>query len=113
MNTKRGRILALVAISAIAASGGLARAEDRPSPFPQKRPRVTSTDLMKKAQKKLKDQGYYSGKEDGLLHPETRAAIWHYQLDNGLRADGRLTGDTAQTLELVLLAISPRRIRIP
>jgi peptidoglycan hydrolase-like protein with peptidoglycan-binding domain len=113
VTTYRSRILVLVIIVAIAVSGGLAQAQDKLSPFPQKRPRVTSTDLVKKAQKKLKDQGYYSGIEDGILHPETRAAIRRYQLDKGLRTDGRLNDQTAESLKLVLLAISPKPAPIP
>ena len=113
MTTSRSHILVLVILGAIAISGGLAQAEDKPSPFPQKRPRVASTDLIRRAQKKLKDQGFYSGIEDGILHPETRAAIRRYQLDKGLRIDGRLNDQTAESLKLVLLAISPKPARIP
>src|SRR5258706_95745 len=113
MKTNRSPFLALVTMGVIAMGGGLARAEDKPSPFPKKRPPVTSNDLVRRAQKKLKDQGYYSGKEDGTLHPETSAALRNYQLAKGLRADGRLNDQTAQSLELVLLATFPKRVRIP
>ena len=115
MKTNRDRILALVTMGMIAISGGFvsARAEDKPSPCPQKRSRATSNDLVRRAQKKLKDQGYYGGKEDGTLQPETGAALRNYQLAKGLRADGRLNDQTAQSLQLVLLATSPRRVRSP
>ena len=113
MKTNRDRILALVTMGMIAMGGGLARAEDKPSPFPKKRPPVTSNDLVRRAHKKLKDEVYYSGKEDGTLHPETSVALRNYQLAKGLRADGRLNDQTAQSLQLVLLATFPRRVRIP
>jgi len=39
-------------------------------------------------QTKLKDQGYYDGKIDGVIGPLTMSAVKRYQEDNGLKADG-------------------------
>jgi len=43
------------------------------------------------AQRELQSQGYYCGAIDGLIGPETRAAIRAYQADHGLVINGRLS----------------------
>jgi peptidoglycan hydrolase-like protein with peptidoglycan-binding domain len=42
-------------------------------------------------------QGYYHGRIDGILGPQTRRAIARYQSDQGLRVTGVLTRDTVRT----------------
>ena len=42
-------------------------------------------------QSKLAKLGYFSGQVDGNFNAATEAAIQDYQLDNGLRIDGRPT----------------------
>ncbi len=42
-------------------------------------------------QTKLAKLGYFTGKADGNFNAATEAAIQDYQLDNGLRIDGRPT----------------------
>lgn len=50
-------------------------------------------------QTSLQQQGYYRAALDGLLGPETRAALTHYQEDNQL-AVGAITLETLQKLQL-------------
>jgi hypothetical protein len=52
------------------------------------------------AQERLARQGYYRGKIDGIVGPETRRAIMRYQSDHGLRVTGRPDVDTLRALEL-------------
>lgn len=49
-------------------------------------------------QSKLADLGYYSGDIDGNFDAATEAAIQDYQLDNGLRIDGRPTEKLREAL---------------
>jgi peptidoglycan hydrolase-like protein with peptidoglycan-binding domain len=49
---------------------------------------------VKKVQEDLKDKGYYNGSIDGLLGPQTREALRHYQAKEHLAGDGRLTRET-------------------
>ena len=75
--------------------------------LPGSRPRLTSRDLVKRAQDRLKQEGYYNGLADGAMNPATRAAVKRYQLDKGLRPDGRVNRETAQRLGLVLILGGP------
>jgi peptidoglycan hydrolase-like protein with peptidoglycan-binding domain len=51
-------------------------------------------------QDQLKRAGYYHGKIDGALGPETRHALLRYQSNKGLRMTGSLTTETQQSLGL-------------
>jgi Putative peptidoglycan binding domain len=51
-------------------------------------------------QARLARDGYYRGKIDGILGPETRRAILSFQSDHGLRVTGNLTRETLSTLGL-------------
>lgn len=51
-------------------------------------------------QTRLARDGYYRGKVDGVLGPETRRAILSFQSDHGLRVTGNLTRETLSTLGL-------------
>jgi hypothetical protein len=51
-------------------------------------------------QDQLTRAGYYHGKTDGVLGPETRHALVRYQSDKGLRMTGSLTIETQQSLGL-------------
>jgi len=53
-----------------------------------------SHDTVKTVQKDLKEKGYYEGKVDGILGPQTRDALRRYQQKEHLAADGRLTRET-------------------
>ena len=52
------------------------------------------------AQQQLAREGYYRGQIDGVLGPETRAAIAQFQNNHGLRVTGALTTDTLGALGL-------------
>ena len=52
------------------------------------------------AQQRLAREGYYRGQIDGVLGPETRAAIAQFQNNHGLRVTGALTTDTLGALGL-------------
>jgi hypothetical protein len=58
-------------------------------------------------QARLKKQGYYREKIDGIFGPQTRDAIMRYQRDHGLRVTGNVTPDTLQALGLQEVAKSP------
>jgi Putative peptidoglycan binding domain len=51
-------------------------------------------------QDQLATAGYYRGKIDGVLGPETRHALLSYQSAKGLRMTGSLTPETQQSLGL-------------
>lgn len=53
---------------------------------------------IEKAQKELSDKGYYKGKIDGVMGPQTHSAIREYQKEQGVAATGRLDSQTARTL---------------
>jgi Putative peptidoglycan binding domain len=48
----------------------------------------------------LQDQGYYAGSVDGLLGPQTRAALAAFQADNSLAITSAVDEPTLQTLGL-------------
>jgi Putative peptidoglycan binding domain len=48
----------------------------------------------------LQDQGYYDGEVDGVLGPLTRAAIAHYQQDQGLYITSAIDEPTLESLGL-------------
>jgi peptidoglycan hydrolase-like protein with peptidoglycan-binding domain len=50
------------------------------------------------AQQRLKDDGYYSGTIDGVLGPNTVAALRAYQRDHRLSVTGRLDSPTVRSL---------------
>lgn len=58
---------------------------------------VTHQDV-KKVQETLRSDGYYQGRVDGLMGPQTRAGIRQYQKSNSLAATGRLDAQTADKL---------------
>src|SRR5262245_40233077 len=53
----------------------------------------------KSIQQQLKDVGCYSGAVDGILGPETDAAIVAFQTAAGLTADGQLGPETESALK--------------
>ncbi|HEX5483443.1 MAG TPA: peptidoglycan-binding domain-containing protein [Terriglobia bacterium] len=53
---------------------------------------------IEKAQKELSDKGYYKGKIDGVMGPQTHSAIRQYQKAQGVAATGRLDAKTAESL---------------
>lgn len=55
---------------------------------------------LMQVQEKLKQEGLYKGKVDGIDGQETRAALKRYQAKNGLDQTGRLDSQTAEKLGL-------------
>jgi len=53
---------------------------------------------IKKVQETLRDKGYYTAPVDGVLGPQTRAAIRQYQQSENLPVTGRLDTETAGKL---------------
>jgi peptidoglycan hydrolase-like protein with peptidoglycan-binding domain len=63
-------------------------------------PRASALDHgdIKKVQETLRDKGYYSAPVDGIMGPQTRAAIRQYQQSENLPVTGHLDGGTASKL---------------
>ena len=59
---------------------------------------ATSHQDVKKVQENLNEQGYYHGHIDGLMGPQTRAAIRKYQKAEHLPVTGYLGASTASKL---------------
>jgi peptidoglycan hydrolase-like protein with peptidoglycan-binding domain len=57
-----------------------------------------TADETKKVQRKLTDMGHYNGKVDGVVGPDTEAAIRHFQKEKNLPETGRLDGKTRAAL---------------
>jgi peptidoglycan hydrolase-like protein with peptidoglycan-binding domain len=57
-----------------------------------------SPDMVRDAQRKLSNDGFYRGRVDGVMNEGTRAAIRQYQKQNNLPVTGRLTLETAQSM---------------
>jgi sporulation protein YlmC with PRC-barrel domain len=76
-----------------------AASEASPSASP-----ITSTSTpapqpeVRAAQQKLRDRGYYSGTVDGVMGPNTEAALRAFQRDRRLGVTGRLDAETARVL---------------
>ncbi len=64
----------------------------------EEKPAVLHHDDIKKLQESLRDKGHYSGQVDGVLGPQTRAAIRRYQKSENLPVTGRLDAQTAGKL---------------
>jgi peptidoglycan hydrolase-like protein with peptidoglycan-binding domain len=56
--------------------------------------------VLENVQLALRDQGYYSGAIDGLIGPETRAALAAFQRDHGLIVTAAVDEPTLVTLGL-------------
>ena len=56
--------------------------------------------MLENVQLALRDAGYYHGMIDGLVGPQTRAAIAAYQRDNGLEVTAAVDEPTLVTLGL-------------
>ena len=63
-------------------------------------PRASAQDRgdIKKVQETLRDKGYYTAPVDGIMGPQTRAAIRQYQQSENLPVTGHLDGGTAGKL---------------
>lgn len=65
-----------------------------PTAYPSASP---MTDVQA-AQRELRQRGYYTGPVDGVIGPQTTAAVRAYQRDNRLSVTGRLDARTARSL---------------
>lgn len=59
---------------------------------------LTPDHVIVNVQIALRDQGYYAGATDGVIGPETRAALAAYQADNGLAVTSAIDSPTLATL---------------
>ena len=57
--------------------------------------------VVANVQSALQQQGYYQGEVDGILGPQTRAALAEYQSAQGLEATGAVDEPTLETLGMV------------
>lgn len=73
---------------------------------------VASISQNKEIQQKLKNLGYYSGSVDGILGPQSVAAIKKFQRDNGLAVDGIVGAKTAAKLNISLSTQSSNDVYI-
>ncbi len=60
---------------------------------------MVSADKVKRAQQALKDQGFYKGQVDGVVGPQTRAAIARYQGNHHLTQNSMLDDQTLRSLD--------------
>ena len=56
--------------------------------------------IIAAAKERLAREGYYRGETDGVLSPEMQKALKHYQITNGLRANGNLDTETLMVMGL-------------
>jgi peptidoglycan hydrolase-like protein with peptidoglycan-binding domain len=59
-----------------------------------------SADQRKQLQRKLQERGHYQGSIDGVVGPQTRAALRQFQEQEGLGASGELSQETIASLGL-------------
>lgn len=59
-----------------------------------------SNSTVKSVQKKLNELGYSCGTADGILGSKTKKAIKHFQVDCGLSANGKITTQVKEALNL-------------
>jgi len=59
---------------------------------------LTPDQVIMNVQVALRDQGYYAGATDGVMGPETRAALAAYQADSGLAVTSTIDNPTLSNL---------------
>lgn len=62
---------------------------------------LSSTEMVKRAQAALRDQGYYEGEADGIMSARTASALRAYQKEHKLPETGDLDPQTAASLGIV------------
>jgi peptidoglycan hydrolase-like protein with peptidoglycan-binding domain len=65
---------------------------------PQQAEKAMDQNLIRQAQERLKEDGFYTGAIDGDYGPETEEALREYQKAKGLQVTGSLNQETRQTL---------------
>ena len=58
------------------------------------------SEVVRRVQIALAVEGYYYGRVDGLVGPETRTALSKYQRDHGLDVTGTITNQTLDSLNV-------------
>ena len=59
---------------------------------------TASNQQIRKTQQHLKSRGYQAGTADGIMGPQTIAALRRYQSANGLTVTGKVDSDTLDSL---------------
>ena len=70
---------------------------------------LAADDNIRKAQARLKNEGFYFGEVSGTFDNDTSAAITRYQIRNGLQITGQLDHQTATALDVTATAASAKR----
>ena len=70
------------------------------APVPSASPSTSPLTDVQMAQRELRLRGYYTGPIDGVIGPQTTAAVRGYQRDHNLSATGRLDARTMRSLSL-------------
>lgn len=65
---------------------------------------VSADDRVRAAQSRLREEGFYFGKANGVADSETATAVTRYQIRRGLQITGRLDGETAKSLGIATAA---------
>lgn len=97
------KYLAVVAVVALSLCGLVSAQTDDQSANKTENTKQTirlTPSVIRAAQQKLDDAGYKSGTPDGVLGPQTRAAIRKYQQDQGLKVNGMLDEGTLSKLDV-------------
>ena len=76
------------------------------SPSVQATPPASYSEMVSSVQARLNENGYNAGAVDGIVGPQTTAAVRRYQSDNGLSVDGVV--DEALYARLVGPAAEPK-----
>ncbi|HEY2102110.1 MAG TPA: peptidoglycan-binding domain-containing protein [Chthoniobacterales bacterium] len=61
---------------------------------------ISADETVRAVQRRLKDQGFYLGDENGVYDSATQAAISRYQIRHGLSISGKLNPETISALGL-------------
>ena len=69
---------------------------------------VAADDNIRKAQARLKSEGFYFGEVSGTFDNDTSAAITRYQIRKGLQITGQLDHQTATALDVTASAASAK-----
>jgi peptidoglycan hydrolase-like protein with peptidoglycan-binding domain len=68
---------------------------------------VRADQTVQSVQQALKDQGFYYGNATGEKSAETTAAVWRYQIRNGLQVTGQINPETLRSLKVNLNLAAP------
>jgi len=68
------------------------------APVHTRKSMTVSKSVVRQAQDELRDEGYYKGRVDGMVGPQTRRALVAFQHMNNIPMTGRLDSKTITTL---------------